>query len=150
MPRDATSLAELERIVGVLMANENRWRVYADIAERAKLDLPAPQMWVLARLGEREPLTAAALSAELQIPLHDLERPVNELRERGILETSASENLQLTAAGAQMYGRLLAARRDGLAALLARWQPEQHPDVLALINRLAAALVRDLPPPQPR
>ncbi len=148
MPRDATSLTELERIVGVLMANENRWRVYADIAERAKLDLSAPQMWVLARLGEREPLTAAALSAELQIPLHDLEQPVNELRERGILETSASENLQLTAAGAQMYGRLLAARRDGLAALLARWQPEQHPDVLALINRLAAALVRDLPQPR--
>ena len=33
MPRDATSLEELERIVTKLLAQENRWRLYADIAE---------------------------------------------------------------------------------------------------------------------
>jgi EmrB/QacA subfamily drug resistance transporter len=40
MPRDATSLEELERIVTVLVTRENRWRVYADLARRAGLDLP--------------------------------------------------------------------------------------------------------------
>ena len=35
-----------------------------------------------------------------------------------------------------------------LADLLARWQPEQHPDVLTLIDRLARALSTDLPSPQ--
>ena len=55
MPRDATSLEELERIVTTLMAHENRWRLYADLAARAQLDLAAPELWMLARLGERAP-----------------------------------------------------------------------------------------------
>src|SRR5262249_29501583 len=46
MPRDATSLEELERIVTVLITRENRWRVYADLAERAGVDLPAPELWM--------------------------------------------------------------------------------------------------------
>jgi len=65
MPRDATSLDELEGIVTRLIARENRWRAYADLARRAALDLPAPELWMLARLGEREPMTLASLSAEL-------------------------------------------------------------------------------------
>ena len=54
----------------VLVAHENRWRVYADLARRAGIDLPAPELWMLARLGEREPMTLASLSAELRIPQH--------------------------------------------------------------------------------
>src|SRR5262245_64840445 len=61
MPRDATSLQELERIVTLLIARENRWRVYADLARRAAIDLPAPELWMLARLGEREPMTTRSL-----------------------------------------------------------------------------------------
>ena len=57
MLREATSLEELERIITALLAHENRWRIYADVANRAKLDLSAPELWMLARLGEREPLT---------------------------------------------------------------------------------------------
>jgi hypothetical protein len=34
-----------------------------------------------------------------------------------------------------------------LADLLARWQPDKHPDVLAHLDRLAQTLVRDLPVP---
>jgi hypothetical protein len=52
MPRDATSLQELERIVGALALHEHIWRVYASLAEHAKLDLPPPELWLLARLGE--------------------------------------------------------------------------------------------------
>jgi hypothetical protein len=32
--------------------------------------------------------------------------------------------------------------------MLARWHPEQHPDVLALIERMAQALASDLPEPR--
>jgi hypothetical protein len=66
MPRDATSLDELERIITVLIARENRWRIYADVAQRAGVDLPPPELWMRARLGEREPMTLASLSAELE------------------------------------------------------------------------------------
>jgi DNA-binding MarR family transcriptional regulator len=148
MPRDATSLQELERIVTLLVARENRWRAYADLAQRAGLDLPAPELWMLARLGEREPMTMASLSAELKIPAAALERPVQALRERGIIAQSESGHLQLTAAGVAMRDQVVAARRKGLADMLARWQPEQHPDVVALIERMAQALTSDLPMPK--
>jgi EmrB/QacA subfamily drug resistance transporter len=148
MPRDATSLQELERIVALVLAHENRWRVYADLARRAAVDLPAPELWMLARLGEREPLTVDSLGAELKIPREQLSVPIDELRRRGIVEQAASGELRLTAAGVAMRERMVAARRQGLADLLARWKPEEHPDVLALIERMAQALAGDLPAPE--
>ena len=76
MPRDATSLEELERIVTTLLAHENRWRLYADLAARAQLDLPAPELWMLARLGERAPRSPQSLSQDLGLPLARLEAPL--------------------------------------------------------------------------
>jgi EmrB/QacA subfamily drug resistance transporter len=148
MPRDATSLEELERIVTVLVARENRWRVYADLARRAGLDLPPAELWMLARLGEREPIALASLSAELEVSEPALAHPLNALCDRGIAGKRATGELALTGAGKAMRDRVLAARRSGLADLLARWQPEQHPEVLGLIDRLAKALTSDLPAPQ--
>jgi EmrB/QacA subfamily drug resistance transporter len=148
MPRDATSLQELERIVTVLVAHENRWRVYSDLAQRAAIDLPPPELWMLARLGEREPMTLRSLSVELKIPAAALAPPLDALCVRGIAETGANGELRLTAAGLAMRDRVVAARRKGLADMLARWHPEEHPDVLALIDRLAQALTSDLPAPK--
>jgi MFS family permease len=148
MPRDATSLQELERIVTLLIARENRWRVYADLARRAAIDLPPAELWMLARLGERDPMTIAALSSELNIPQDALAHPLEALRRRGILAESVSGHLVLTEAGAAMRDRVMAARRKGLADMLARWQPDQHPEVLALIDRFTEALTSDLPAPK--
>jgi hypothetical protein len=148
MPRDATSLEELERIIALVVARENRWRLYADLARRAAIELPAPELWMLARLGEREPMTLSSLSAELKIPERELAPPLHALRDRGIVEESANGQLELTSMGVAMRDRIVAARRKGLADMLARWQPEQHPDVLALIERMAQALTSDLPAPK--
>ena len=131
-----------------LIARENRWRVYADLARRAAIDLPAPELWMLARLGEREPMTIRSLAAELKIPQQALEAPLDALCDRGIAEKAATGQLQLTPTGVAMRDRAVAARRQGLADMLARWQPEEHPDVLALIERMAQALTSDLPAPQ--
>jgi EmrB/QacA subfamily drug resistance transporter len=148
MPRDATSLEELERIIALVVARENRWRLYADLARRAAIELPAPELWMLARLGEREPMTLSSLSAELKIPERELAPPLHALCDRGIVEESANGQLELTSMGVAMRDRIVAARRKGLADMLARWQPEQHPDVLALIERMAQALTSDLPAPK--
>jgi DNA-binding MarR family transcriptional regulator len=148
MPRDATSLEELERIVARLLAQENRWRVYADLAARAGLSLPPAELWMLARLGEREPQSPAPLSAELGIAWRDLEGPLNALCDRGVVEKNAAGALRLTEAGRAMREKLLAARRQGLSDMLTRWEPDKHPDVLALLDRMVATLVRDLPMPR--
>jgi EmrB/QacA subfamily drug resistance transporter len=147
MPRDATSLEELERIITTLLAHENRWRIYADVAYRAKLNLSAPELWMLARLGERAPLNQASLSAGLGVPLQDFEAPLQELCNRKIVKKSELGELRLTALGLEMRNRLTEARRKGLTDLLARWEPDKHPDVLALVTRLAETLARDLPVP---
>ena len=70
------------------------------------------------------------------------------MRERGILREGTNGELVLTSAGEAMRDRVVAARRAGIADLLSRWQPEQHPDVLALIERMAQALTSDLPTPK--
>ena len=102
---------------------------------------------MLARMGERAPLAAQALSEELKIPLARLEGPLAALCERGIVEREASANFRLTAQGIVMRERLLKARRKGLAEMMARWEPDKHPDVLAMFNGMVDTLVRDLPAP---
>ena len=147
MPRDATSLEELARILSVLVARENRWRAYDDLAKRAGIDLPAPELWMLARLGERAPITLNALSAELAIPEKDLAPPLDDLCRRTVAAKNTAGELALTPEGEAMRRRILAARRKGLADMLARWRPQQHPEVLKLIERFAETLARDLPIP---
>ena len=148
MPRDATSIEELERIVTTLLAHENRWRLYADLAERAQLDLSAPELWMLARLSERAPRTAQSLSDDLKVSLASLRGPLNTLCERHIAHRDAAGNLQLTPKGNLMRDQLLSARRKGVADLIARWEPDKHPEVLALLDRMVDSLMRDLPAPR--
>jgi EmrB/QacA subfamily drug resistance transporter len=147
MPRDATSLDELERIISVLLARENRWRVYADLAKRAQLDLSPPELWLLARIGERDPMTAASLSKELGLPLPVLEAPLTVLCDRGLVARNSAGVRASAPAGIAMRERLLATRRIGLAEMLERWEPDKHPEVEALLNRMVDTLVRDLPAP---
>ena len=47
MPRDATSLEELERIVTRVTARENRWRVYQNSAARLNIPLEPDEFWLL-------------------------------------------------------------------------------------------------------
>ena len=54
MPRDATSLEELKRIVARVTARENRWRVYQRSAKRLNIPLEPDEFWLFARIGERE------------------------------------------------------------------------------------------------
>src|SRR5262249_55467156 len=94
---------------------------------------------------ERAPITLTSLSVELKIPPPQLASPLHALCERGIAEKNAKGELELTSTGVAMRDRIVAARRKGLADMLARWRPEEHPDVLALIERRARPLTSDLP-----
>ena len=102
---------------------------------------------MLARLGERAPCSAQSLCDDLGLALARLQAPLQALCDRGIAERDGAEDLRLTAAGTVLRDRLLAARRQGLADLMARWEPDKHPEVLALLDRMVATLVRDLPAP---
>ena len=77
---------------------------------------------------------SACVSGSIATPTHGVEK-------------DASANLRLTAQGIVMRQHLLEARRKGLADMMARWEPDKHPDVLAMLNRMVETLVRDLPEP---
>ena len=85
--------------------------------------------------------------AGLKLPIEAFEPALQELHDRKIVETNELGELRLTALGLEMRNHLMEARRKGLTDLLARWEPDKHPDVLALLNRLTETLARDLPVP---
>jgi DNA-binding MarR family transcriptional regulator len=105
---------------------------------------------MLARLSERTPRTAQSLSDDLKVPLASLTGPLNSLCQRHIAQRDAAGYLQLTPGGNLMRDRMLLARRKGLEELMARWEPDKHPEVLAFVNRMADSLMRDLPAPRSR
>jgi hypothetical protein len=123
MPRDATSLHEMERIVASLTQRENRWRVYDRLAERAGVDLDPGELWQLARLGEGR----------------DVE-PAEGLRRRGL-----ADGRTLTPAGRATLEQVQAARREGLTELLDGWDPEEHEELRTLLDRLSRELVAEPP-----
>jgi EmrB/QacA subfamily drug resistance transporter len=149
MPRDATSLEELERIVTSLTARENRWRVYAEMARDARVDMDAQELWFMRRLGDRErPTTLAELATELKLDLALLAEPLRRVEAHGYIEADREGRLDFTPKGRQVYTRIVAARRAQFERMLEGWSPERHPEVKAMLTKLARSLVVE-PPPLP-
>ena len=131
MPREAESLPELERIVTTLARRENRWRVYDQLAMRANVDLDAAELWLLSRLGE---------GADVDLSGARLAAAHTSLRDRGLVE-----NGHLRHEGELVYSHVVEARREGLVELLEGWAPEEHAEVLAMLDRFARELVTEIP-----
>jgi DNA-binding MarR family transcriptional regulator len=120
--------------------------VYERLASRAGVDLAPPELWLLARLGERDASTQAQLTEELgnegriAAALQHLQRRSFVVRQDGGLIT-------LTTEGREDYERLIAARCAGLRELLAGWRPEEQPEVQRMVDSLARDLVSRIPTP---
>jgi EmrB/QacA subfamily drug resistance transporter len=149
MPRDATSIEELERIVTTLAARENRWRVYDAMARDARTDLDAQEIWFMRRLGDREhPVTLTDLAAELKLDPAQLAAIAARVGARRYVVSDRQGQLDFTPKGRKVYTRVVAARRAQLERMLEGWSPEKHPDVKAMLAKLARSLVVE-PPPLP-
>jgi len=144
---DDDRLRELERSLSLLAGREQRWGIYERLAARAELDVPPPQLWLLARLGERAPRTVAGLAAELRADPDRLAVTVAGLESRGLVEPADGGTIALTAAGLASPERLIEAKCAGLRELLDGWEPSEHPEVEQLIDRLARDVVSEMPAP---
>jgi EmrB/QacA subfamily drug resistance transporter len=140
--RDDHALRELERSLSLLAGREQRWHVYERLATRAGIELAPPELWLLARLGERAPLTEIELEEQLR-PDDALEH----LRQRSLVEARDDGTVALTEEGRQDYERLVKARCDGLRELLDGWNPDQHAELQQLVDELARDLVSQIPAP---
>ena len=144
-PRPASSVRELERIVTRLSRRENRWQVYERLGARAGLALTPPESWLLARLGEHPPLPAARLAHDLRVPPGRLAPPLERLQHDGLIAADKSGRISLTAEGRAGLDRFLAARHDALADILEGWSPQEHPEIGALLTRLARTFAATMP-----
>jgi DNA-binding MarR family transcriptional regulator len=150
MPKEDSSLKEIERSLTVLVSREGRRRIYERLAARAGVDLDPPECWLLFRINEYDPTSATDLASKLELPeplrLSHLER----LKEAGFLIEGQDSNAQLiiTQNGQQVIERLAAARRQSLAELLGGWSPEQHEELVRMLGRLARELLQDDPQPE--
>jgi EmrB/QacA subfamily drug resistance transporter len=130
-PREITSLDELETRLGILEQKHERHRVYDRLAERAGVDVTAQQAWMLLRLQARDATGDSPPATDEAGPLLD------ELRDRAYVEPGST---RVTPAGKAAATRLEQAGRDAVRALLADWEPEEHPEVLQIIQRFARSL----------
>jgi DNA-binding MarR family transcriptional regulator len=147
-PHDDDSYRELERALSTLAGRDNRWDVYERLADRASLDLAPPALWLLARLGEREPPPAADLAARLGVPADGVAAALGELDDRDLVVVGDGVPIRLTRAGRESYDGLVAARRAGLRELLEGWDPDEHAELQGLLDQLACAFARE-PPTRP-
>jgi EmrB/QacA subfamily drug resistance transporter len=144
---DDDRVREVERALSLLAAREQRWGIYERLSARAQVDLLPPELWLLARLGERAPLTRAELAEQLRIDEPEVVAPLGSLCADGYARETDDGTIVLTAVGEAGYERLLDARRAGLSELLDGLEPADHPELQQLVERLGRDLVREMPAP---
>ena len=145
--RAEDSLEELERALSVLGQRDQRWENYSRLASRARVELDPPELWLLARLGEGSPKTERELVAKMKASAAQIDDTLNELVRRSLARRATTGVITLTSDGQQDYQRLVTARCAGLRELLAGWDPDEHPELKALIDRLGREFVNEMPTP---
>jgi hypothetical protein len=139
-PRDEPSIDELATRLSTLERKHERHVVYDRLNARAGLDLSPPAAWLLLRLVEQDD------GARLRLTDDELRPLLEELR-AGLL--AEPDRPRLTPAGRAAAAALTEARCDEIRAVLADWQPDQHAEVLELIQRFARTLSKAPPEPTP-
>ena len=145
-PEPRTSLGEIERILERAASRERRGDLYAMLASRAGLALDPQAVWLLYRLADHPDCTLDTVGARLKVDPARLGPAMDTLVGAGMVERAdggGTDRLVLTDAGRRSIEALGAARRDSLLALLEGWDPEEHPEVVAMVRRLARELLAD-------
>jgi EmrB/QacA subfamily drug resistance transporter len=145
-PREITSIAELETRLSTLAHKHNRYVVYDHLSAMAGLDLGAPEAWLLLRLDEQGADTDADLAAHLRPSQDELRPLLKALRAGSLVEP---ERARLTPEGLAVADKLTQARCDEIQSALEDWRPEEHAEVLELIQRFARSLSTSPPAAAP-
>jgi EmrB/QacA subfamily drug resistance transporter len=149
MPKEDSSLKEIERSIRVLVSREGQRRIYERLAARAGVDLGPAECWLLFRIEEYAPDSATSLASRLELSQTSLLPHLERLEEAGLLvgDEDSYASLALSPNGQEVIGRLVAARRQALGELLEGWSPEQHEELARMLGRLARELLQDDPQP---
>ena len=144
-PRDDSSERELERIVSSLMRRERRLETYEALIARSGVAIEPAEAWTLGRLAAREGMTVEALADDVGTAPDRLAGPLASLSAAGYITADADGARRLTGAGRSTVDRLVAAGRTELTSLLDGWKPEHDRELAPVLERLARALVAEMP-----
>ncbi len=145
IPSERTSMQEIERAVEVLARRENQKDLYVRLAARADLPLTPAGCWLLYRLADAPGTTATELGARAGVSGSRLDTQLATLVSDAFIRPPGGHDqpIQLTDQGEAAVARLLQARRDALAEFLRGWSPDDHPELLQLVQTLAGQLLAD-------
>ncbi len=143
-PTSPSSLAELDRALGVLVSREDRRSFNEHVGARAGLDLSPGAVWALARFGSYGIDGTRALAREQAIEEERIEEVQRELREHGLIDDSPAQPA-LSPAGRAMADQVLSARREELQLMLADGDAGRVPEVQQLLERLCVELAGQRP-----
>jgi DNA-binding MarR family transcriptional regulator len=147
-PRSSDSLAEIERGLTNVTTPDERTRFRQRIAGRAGVDISPGAIWALVRIDEHGPARARALAEQDGVDPARIAEVIGELHERGLVVGEYGQS-QLTPAGREHTERVVSARRNLLAEALADDSTERHPELEALLHRLARELSGEPPATAP-
>jgi EmrB/QacA subfamily drug resistance transporter len=142
-PRDDDSQRELEKIVASLAGREERSRVYREVIERSGVEIESDEAWLLARVAERGTTSPAALTSEFGLSPGVLDPLVDALEQRGYV--AGEGELSVTSSGRAALDRMVAAGREQFTKLLDGWSSAGDVDTAAALERMAGALVAEMP-----
>jgi EmrB/QacA subfamily drug resistance transporter len=152
MPAVRTSDQEMERALTRLLGREQRREVYAGMVTRAGIGASPRAAWLLLRVGQHPEMSRRDLAGLLSLTDAELERRLTELVATGYvraLRADLDQPIPLTEAGQHAFEALFRARQEGVARLCADWEPEQHPELVSLLDRLTHQLAASGETPGP-
>jgi EmrB/QacA subfamily drug resistance transporter len=142
-PTIRTSDQEMERALTRLLGREQRREVYARLVTRSGIAASPRAAWLLLRVGQHPGMSRCDLAGLLSLTDAELERRLTELVATGYvraLPADLDQPIPLSEAGQRAFDALFQARQESVARLAEGWDPEKHPGLLSLLDRLTHQL----------
>ena len=142
MPADTDSRKQLLRGLTVLADRDVRRRYIAAIVTRAGVDLSPAAAWLLVQIERERDVDVSELGRRGKADARILQAATAELLQESLIAAAeVADVYRLTAAGCEIYNRLVAARREHLAELWPEWSPRKREEVAEILRRLARELI---------
>jgi len=142
MVTDTDSREKLLRGLFVLADRDVRRRYIAAIVTRAGVDLSPTAAWLLVQIERERGVDVNELGRRGKCDAKNLQAATAELLHKSLITAGELADVyRLTAAGCEMYNRLVTARREHLAELWPEWSPKKREEVAEILRRLARELI---------
>jgi EmrB/QacA subfamily drug resistance transporter len=137
-----SAVAHVEKEVFRACGREGADQMYERLREAAGLEVSPRACWVLSHLGVTGPLSPGELVEMSGLPADSWAPVHRELVEAGYL-AGEDEPWELSRRGASAARRMFEAQRTALRSLLADYGPEEHPEVVAALERITTDVLGD-------